>query len=429
MKRKLADEKEAVASGSSDADVNETALVNATETSPEMKEEKEEEGKKPQKVPKPTQDSDEKKTSNLTLPKHLSELETVFNTIDMVISTASFKTQIPLSKIQDGAASIRGINITERQLLQIKRLWPESFVLKRGGEYMHRGDDNRNSNGKIFVYSYNCNYSIPNTLKKRADEFHQHVTEYMKTFFTEHNISEADWDKNIDKIPLIEPIPMSDVPMKGLSTIKNKENTKIGVKIGFNTKLNMKTPQIHTVIKPSSPEKNKFKVKGVDMEVLQKINSIERQRSEALQLRKSVQKEDILGNLPQVIIALRQAYFSDRKNVAPLDDAAQRLSKFLVPPVSQSGAESRLHFLSEVAPELIMITKPPPPPPMFDMPSGGRRKMQDSGSGGGVWVRWCKTLPQNTTEIFNRILSTSETSDLYLKYFGSSQTTVTGTKN
>ena len=395
-------------------------------------------GEKPPKVSKPLKEQEEaeeagaKSLPSFALPKHLSELETVFNTIDMVISTASFKTQIPLAKIQDGAVSIRGINVTERHLLQIKRLWPESFILKRATGPLPRGLDNRNSKSRIFVYSYNCNYSVPNTMKKRADEFHQRVTNHAKSFFTEHNIKETEWDKNVDKIPAVEPIPMSDVPVKGLAASKANDSTndngsKVGVKMGFDVKASITTPPSHSSTNPPTPGGDKYGVKGVDMEVLQKINSIERQRSEALKLRKSVHKEDILGNLPQVVIALRQAYFSDRKNVAPLEEAAQRLSKLLVPPVTQAGAESRLQFLAEVAPELVMITKPPPPPPIFDLPSGSnaRRRTQDA----GVWVRWCKTLPQNTTDIFNRILSTPETGDLYLKYFGSSQSTSTDNKN
>lgn len=403
----------------------------AVQQAPEGKAEAEP-GEKPPKVSKPLNEPEEKSSPSVALPKHLSELETVFNTIDMVISTASFKTQIPLSKIQDGAVSIRGINVTERHLLQIKRLWPESFVLKRATGSLSRGTTNGNSKSRLFIYSYNCNYSIPNTMKKRADEFHQRVTNHVKTFFTEHNIPETEWDKNADRVPIVDPIPMSEVPIKGLAASKtndtaNNNNNKVGMKMGFDMKANMTTPPSHSSTNPPTPGGDKYAVKGVDMEVLQKINSIERQRSEALKLRKSVHKEDILGNLPQVVIALRQAYFSDRKNVAPLEEAAQRLSKLLVPPVTQAGAESRLQFLAEVAPELVMVTKPPPPPPIFDLPSGSgaRRRTQEV----GVWVRWCKTLPQNTTDIFNRILSTPETGDLYLKYFGSSQSTSTDNKN
>lgn len=421
MKRKLEEKKKEAS-----ADV---APVTST-TTPAS--EAEDAGEKPPKVPKSLNNPEEKSTPAFALPGHLSELEEAFSTIDKVMSTVSFKTQIPLSKIQDGAASIRGINVTERHLLQIKRLWPESFILKRSTGPSYMSGDDRNSKNRIFIYPYNCNYAIPNTLKKRADEFHQYATDYAKAFFTEHNITEENWDKSTNSIPAVEPVPLIEIPIKGLIANKNKDDAndnskvKVGVKMGFDTKLIMTTPPSHSSTAPQTPGGDKYGIKGVDMEVLQKINSIERQRSEALELRKSVQKEDILGNLPQVIIALRQVYFSDRKNVAPLDDAAQRLSKFLVPPVSQAGAESRLQFLAEVAPELIMITKPPPPPPIFDLSGAGspRRKPQE----GGVWVRWCKALPQNTTEIFNRILSTPETSDLYLKYFGSSQPISTDTK-
>ena len=427
MKRK---EPEVSSSTTTSKDVGGSSTSNNTSTNaagtapPDNRTPAREAGELPQKMAKQETDTEASESTQIVLPAHLSELESAFSTIDTVISAASFKGQIPFSKVQDGALRLRNTSVTERQLLQIKRVWPESFVLKRSTG--PKSADTDKSSIVMYSYSRSC-YAVPNALRRRAGAFRQHLLDYTKAFFTEYNIPESEWLKSADAVPRVEPVPLLDIPGKGGSNKNTSINaSKAGMKIGFEpttvtaaatTSKEMTTPPSHGGTSPPTPGGDCLSVKGIDMEVLQKINSIERQRSEALKVRKTVHKEDILGTLPQVVIALRQAYFSERKNVAPLSEAAQRLSRLLVPAVTQNGAEARLRFLAEAAPELVTITKPPPPPPIFDAVVAATARRQRAQTS-VAWVRWCKILPANTTDIFNRILSTPETSELYVKHFG-----------
>ena len=324
----------------------------------------------------------DEETSSLFLPKKYKVLADTFSCMDRVVSLVMRQKQLTsFDRIRSSVELMSGRRFDVKKLLQLKTIFPESFILKYDSSVSDKQQVSQLTTALVIIPTRRKDSAdselIPVELKpsvvtSRKNEMHRKLIEMTKkehdkflqsldTPITVDNRKLAKWHRNfpLDDVPDI----VADESLMPANPHK-KEDETVDIVL---QRIRVEPPKSDTTVVPalslpkaacSTGERIKSgALKGLDVAFVQRIRAKEAAKI-AQELTRSPESEKKIAMLQESSSLIRtvRSYFVGEGKTTLLRDAVIRKiidssSSF----VSYEEVDQRLEYLTKVLPEWIMI--------------------------------------------------------------------------
>ncbi|XP_062997486.1 DNA replication factor Cdt1 [Elgaria multicarinata webbii] len=317
----------------------------------------------------------------LTLPYKYKVLAEMFRSMDTIVGMLFNRSEtVTFSKVKQGVQDMMRKQFEERNVGQIKTVYPTSYTLRQEKNVPTFGSNGQKRNAYQLtiepVLEAGEKLSASRLMERRkifGRNLVNLVKGHHKAFLAslhppmvipEHQLSRWHPRFKVDEVPDVVPAELPQPPQvdkvttaqevlakaRGVLTPKmEKALTNLALRTAESSPSAPGTPRPA----PSAPADTPSSLKGVSQSLLDRIRAKEAQKLQALMTRNPQQERrlDMLGRLPEMARVLRNVFVAEKKQALTLEVACQRMMASYRSLMTLGEMEKHLRLFSELLPD------------------------------------------------------------------------------